>query len=130
MLTSFNLLERRRCRRVAGGTSKARRADGFVVVMSFVLVAGLRRRFLVGGPGMKWLGRFGRFWYDFVVGDDWTIAAAVVLVVGLDGSRTTDGTCGRCCWRAWLPLSERRCAEESASPPASRESGFALVYTE
>ena len=25
---------------------------------------------------------FLRFWYDFVVGDDWTIAAAVVVVLG------------------------------------------------
>ena len=30
---------------------------------------------------MKWLSQFGRFWYDFIVGDDWTIAAAVVAVV-------------------------------------------------
>ena len=26
---------------------------------------------------------FGLFWYDFLVGDDWTIAAAVVISVGL-----------------------------------------------
>lgn len=36
---------------------------------------------------MDRLGRFvrgfGRFWYDFVVGDDPKIAAAVALVVGL-----------------------------------------------
>jgi hypothetical protein len=24
---------------------------------------------------------FGRFWYDFIVGDDWTIAAAVVVAL-------------------------------------------------
>jgi fatty acid desaturase len=24
---------------------------------------------------------FGRFWYDFVVGDDWTIAAAVAVAL-------------------------------------------------
>jgi hypothetical protein len=28
-----------------------------------------------------WAVRFGRFWYDFVVGDDWTIAAAVAVAV-------------------------------------------------
>ena len=28
---------------------------------------------------MKWLAEFGRFWYDFVVGDDWTIAVAVIV---------------------------------------------------
>jgi hypothetical protein len=30
---------------------------------------------------VNWLSRFGRFWYDFIVGDDWTIAAAVVVAV-------------------------------------------------
>lgn len=25
----------------------------------------------------------GRFWYDFIVGDDWKIAAAVVTTLGL-----------------------------------------------
>ena len=24
------------------------------------------------------LRQFGRFWYDFVIGDDWTVAVAVV----------------------------------------------------
>ena len=27
--------------------------------------------------------RFGRFWYDFVVGDDWRVAAGVVAAVVL-----------------------------------------------
>jgi hypothetical protein len=27
----------------------------------------------------SWLVGFSRFWYHFVVGDDWTLAAAVVL---------------------------------------------------
>jgi hypothetical protein len=26
---------------------------------------------------------FGRFWWDFIVGDDWRIAAGLVLAVGL-----------------------------------------------
>ena len=30
---------------------------------------------------MKWLRAFARFWYDFIVGDDWRLAAGVVLVV-------------------------------------------------
>ncbi len=29
-----------------------------------------------------WLVDFGQFWYDFVVGDDWTIAAGVVVALG------------------------------------------------
>jgi hypothetical protein len=28
---------------------------------------------------MRWLARFGRFWYDFIVGDDWRIAVGVVV---------------------------------------------------
>jgi hypothetical protein len=32
---------------------------------------------------MTWLTGFGRFWYDFVVGDDWTIALGVVVAVAL-----------------------------------------------
>lgn len=27
----------------------------------------------------EWIIGFGRFWYRFVIGDDWRIAAAVVL---------------------------------------------------
>ena len=30
---------------------------------------------------MTWLWNFCRFWYDFIVGDDWTIAAGVVAGV-------------------------------------------------
>jgi hypothetical protein len=27
------------------------------------------------------LRRFGHFWYDFVIGDDWTVAVAVVVAL-------------------------------------------------
>ena len=27
----------------------------------------------------SWLAALGRFWYRFVVGDDWTVAAAVAV---------------------------------------------------
>ncbi len=30
---------------------------------------------------MKWPAQFGRFWYDFIIGDDWRIAAGVVSTV-------------------------------------------------
>ncbi|GAC1430493.1 MAG: hypothetical protein NVSMB65_03940 [Chloroflexota bacterium] len=30
---------------------------------------------------MSFIVGFGRFWYDFIVGDDWTIAAAVVVAL-------------------------------------------------
>lgn len=32
---------------------------------------------------MKYLTGFFRFWYDFIVGDDWRVAAAVVVALGL-----------------------------------------------
>ena len=28
---------------------------------------------------MKYLRSFGRFWWDFIVGDDWRVAAGVAL---------------------------------------------------
>jgi hypothetical protein len=27
----------------------------------------------------SWISAFGRFWYRFIVGDDWTVAAAVAV---------------------------------------------------
>lgn len=30
---------------------------------------------------MKFLKAFGQFWYDFIIGDDWTIAAGIVLAL-------------------------------------------------
>jgi hypothetical protein len=32
---------------------------------------------------MKYIVGFFQFWYDFIVGDDWTVAAVVVLALGL-----------------------------------------------
>jgi hypothetical protein len=32
---------------------------------------------------MNWLKRFGAFWYDFVIGDDWRVAAGVVVALGV-----------------------------------------------
>jgi hypothetical protein len=32
---------------------------------------------------MKFLKDFGDFWYDFIIGDDWKIAVAVVLALGV-----------------------------------------------
>ena len=31
---------------------------------------------------MKKLAAFGRFWWDFVVGDDWLVAVLVVAAIG------------------------------------------------
>jgi len=30
---------------------------------------------------VKWFKTFARFWYDFIVGDDWSIAVGVVASV-------------------------------------------------
>lgn len=30
---------------------------------------------------MKFITRFAHFWYDFIIGDDWTIAVAVVVAL-------------------------------------------------
>lgn len=32
---------------------------------------------------MKYVIGFGKFWYDFIVGDDWTIAAVVVVALAI-----------------------------------------------
>jgi hypothetical protein len=32
---------------------------------------------------VKYIARFGRFWYDFVVGDDWRLALGVVITTAL-----------------------------------------------
>ena len=32
---------------------------------------------------VRLLKSFGRFWYEFIIGDDWKIAAAVVIALGL-----------------------------------------------
>jgi hypothetical protein len=30
---------------------------------------------------LRWLESFGRFWYDFIIGDDWTVAATVAVAL-------------------------------------------------
>ncbi len=30
---------------------------------------------------MNFVTNFAKFWYDFIIGDDWTIAAAVVVAL-------------------------------------------------
>ena len=33
--------------------------------------------------------RFGHFWWDFIVGDDWRVAAGIVVAFGLTGLLAT-----------------------------------------
>jgi hypothetical protein len=32
---------------------------------------------------MRYVGSFGRFWWDFVVGDDWRVAAGLAIAFAL-----------------------------------------------
>jgi hypothetical protein len=32
-------------------------------------------------PPWSWIVGFGRFWYHFIIGDDWTVAAAVAVAL-------------------------------------------------
>jgi uncharacterized membrane protein len=47
---------------------------------------------------LAWLKAFGRFWYGFVVGDDWTIAATAVVALVLTWLLRTAAVAA---W--WLP---------------------------
>src|SRR5262249_24532957 len=35
------------------------------------------------GTSMRYVVSFGRFWWDFIVGDDWRVAAGVAVGLGL-----------------------------------------------
>jgi hypothetical protein len=49
---------------------------------------------------MRYLRSFALFWWDFIVGDDWRVAAGIALALGLTGALTDYG------WTAWwlMPL--------------------------
>lgn len=32
---------------------------------------------------MRYITAFFEFWYDFIIGDDWTIAASIAAAIGL-----------------------------------------------
>lgn len=40
---------------------------------------------------MRWLAGFGRFWWDFVVGDDWQVAAGVLVALAATKLLTSEG---------------------------------------
>jgi hypothetical protein len=40
---------------------------------------------------VRYVTAFGRFWWDFVVGDDWTVAAGVAVTLGAVGILTHGG---------------------------------------
>ncbi|HEV7965517.1 MAG TPA: hypothetical protein VGP57_23425 [Actinoplanes sp.] len=47
---------------------------------------------------LSWLRAFGRFWYGFIIGDDWTIAATVAGALVVTWLLHTVGVAA---W--WLP---------------------------
>jgi hypothetical protein len=49
---------------------------------------------------MKWLRGFGRFWWEFVIGDDWLVAVLVAVGIGATAALAAAGV------EAWwlLPL--------------------------
>lgn len=40
---------------------------------------------------MRYVVSFGKFWWDFVVGDDWVAAALVVLAIGVTAAVAASG---------------------------------------
>ena len=40
---------------------------------------------------MRYVRAFGRFWWDFVVGDDWRAAAGVLVAIGLTAALVAAG---------------------------------------
>jgi hypothetical protein len=40
---------------------------------------------------MRYLRSFGRFWWNFIVGDDWLVAAGIALALGLTALLTDHG---------------------------------------
>jgi len=47
---------------------------------------------------LGWLRGFGRFWYGFIIGDDWTVAATVAVALLVTWLLHTVGVAA---W--WLP---------------------------
>ncbi len=48
----------------------------------------------------RWIRGFGAFWWDFIVGDDWRVAAGVVVALAVTAGLAWTG------WPAWwfLPV--------------------------
>jgi hypothetical protein len=40
---------------------------------------------------MKFVRGFGQFWYDFIIGDDWKLALAVILVAAIGAAFVAAG---------------------------------------
>jgi len=72
---------------------------------------------------MNRLLRFGAFWYDFVVGDDWQVAAGVVVALaitaGLHHASVSAWWAVPVAVALLLPYSLWRAARRTRNPPPS-----------
>ena len=85
MLTTFGIFwSAERCRGALAGRRRIarRRVLAFVVALSFASVTMLSAQAASRSHEAR-LRAFGRFWWDFVVGDDWRAAAGIVIAIGL-----------------------------------------------
>jgi hypothetical protein len=66
---------------------------------------------------VRYLRSFGRFWWDFIVGDDWVVAAGVAVALGLTWLLTHEGV------NAWwlLPAAVAALLADSLRRAAERE---------
>ena len=75
---------------------------------------------------MRYLVAFGRFWWDFVIGDDWTIAVGIAAALGAVAILAHEGI------SAWwlLPLAVALLTAISvfrqASSPSDDDSGASV----
>jgi hypothetical protein len=53
---------------------------------------------------MKWLAAFGRFWWEFVVGDDWLAAVLVAAAIGATAALAHSGIAAWWLMPAAVPL--------------------------
>lgn len=53
---------------------------------------------------MKFLKAFGMFWYEFIIGDDWKIAVAVIAALGVTGAVMAGVHSGRGSLTPWTVL--------------------------
>lgn len=47
---------------------------------------------------MRFIAAFFAFWYDFIIGDDWTVAAGVVIALVVTGLLVLGG------FTVWWPM--------------------------
>ncbi len=66
---------------------------------------------------MRYLRAFGRFWWNFIVGDDWRVAAGVAAALGLTSLLTHQGV------NAWwlLPVAVAVLLADSLRRAAERD---------